>query len=1007
MARRVNKRFLIVFGSVLIVGLAGAFVLAMQIRGSQRKEQAKKQEEQADRLVAEADKDESSVSRREKLTQAAINLELATATDGRNAGLNIKLGDVYSKMTAFEPGLVQKSRQRWAAALEVDPAHATALRRLMESFYQEVQLRPLAAAFGQVEERASAIHKIDPKDKRAHALMFIAPIHQWLANIETPAVKLDKAIEGINELIAANPTDPEAADWVFWAAQAVAKKGVEARRGNQDQIANDSFKAATQMFDEALSKQEQNAWMHYRYFEVLAVIRRDDQERDNTQRYTERMKREVERARELAKGDDENYVKIMIGAHEWALSLRDLARAEQILVDAQNAKPKDQRVRLALARLWRYNKEKRATAIDLLRLPIEESGGFEGVEALRRRQLEADTLVDLTTMLIDDMVATEAATPGTPAGRETKLKEIEAYHARAIDRAGESSQVLKLRGKIELLRGGNDAQVKAIKSFERAQAQYRFERNGREETELMFLLARAYLRAGLTGQAKTQLVKFMEKNRDSVPVRMMLAQILVREGDLLTAKGHVDWLEKQAPEEPDIVRLAISVMDPIKDKERVAQYVGKLPERTRAEQIGKAQVAMSPPSNNLDEAVRLYKQVLEKDPADFEPLNALKDVLVAQGKKAEAVAVLKAAKATKADDKIDLLIQQLEGATPEEVAKGGREIIRKMNADDPLVMNLKLYEFEMMAARAVSKDEAGAKVARAEAFKYLQEAERIKGDDVRVMDQMFTHCLQGQEWDKAAGYAERLGAANADQVGGLIYRFRLAMVKGDFDKAIEHATGMTQKYSEFARSWVFLAQALQSKGRLEDAVSRYGDALERQSENPDALAGIIACLYQLSRAPDAIKYINQGVNSYPNNPWFREQKKAWEMSFGDPALVLGQAKSERDAKPDDAGRWVQLARVQLAAARKRDANQAKYVADAKQTLTEATRKWPAERVMWALLVDVAELTRDFAYGEGVLKEMGARPEFKDSPDAQLAMADFQLRFGKAAEAEATLKAAVA
>ena len=183
MARRVNKRFLIVFGSVLIVGLAGAFVLAMQIRGSQRKEQAKKQEEQADRLVAEADKDESSVSRREKLTQAAINLELATATDGRNAGLNIKLGDVYSKMTAFEPGLVQKSRQRWAAALEVDPAHATALRRLMESFYQEVQLRPLAAAFGQVEERASAIHKIDPKDKRAHALMFIAPIHQWLANI--------------------------------------------------------------------------------------------------------------------------------------------------------------------------------------------------------------------------------------------------------------------------------------------------------------------------------------------------------------------------------------------------------------------------------------------------------------------------------------------------------------------------------------------------------------------------------------------------------------------------------------------------------------------------------------------------------------------------------------------------------------------------------------------------------------------------------------------------------
>ena len=52
------------------------------------------------------------------------------------------------------------------------------------------------------------------------------------------------------------------------------------------------------------------------------------------------------------------------------------------------------------------------------------------------------------------------------------------------------------------------------------------------------------------------------------------------------------------------------------------------------------------------------------------------------------------------------------------------------------------------------------------------------------------------------------------------------------------------------------------------SVSRYGDARERQSENPDALAGIIACLYQLNKAPEAIRYINQGVKSYPGNAWF-------------------------------------------------------------------------------------------------------------------------------------------
>jgi len=1006
MARRVNKRFLVVFGVVIVLGAVAAVVVGLQIRGGARKEQAKKLIEQSNKLVEDADKEETSVGRREKLTAAIISYEQALASDAKNTDLCVRLGDAYSKMAPFDPGLIGKGRQRWTQALEIDPANLPALRRLMESYYQEVLIRPFAAAFGQVEDRAAAIHKIDPADKRAHALLYIAPLHQWLANIETNPDKIKTGKDELLALIAANPNDPEVADWVFWTSQATAKEGVDARRGNQDQVANERFKQAVGQFEDALKVQDGNAWMHFRFYELLATIRNDDRERDNTQRYTEKMKREIERARELAKSDDVNYVKINIGAHEWSLSLRDFAKAEQILVDTQNAKQKDQRVRLALARLWRYNKEKRGSAIDLLRLPIEESGGFEGVEALRRRQLESDTLVDLTTMLIDDLVAGEQAQTLSPGDREAKLKEIEAYYARGLDRAGETSQVLKLRGKVELLRGGNDAQVKAIKSFERAQKQYQIEHGGREETELMFLLARAYTRAGMTGQAKQQLLKYMEKNKDSVPVRMMLAQILVREGDIVTARQHVAYLEKQAPEEPEIVRLAISVMDPEKDKARIVAYVGKLPERTRGDQLTKAQVAMSPPSNNLEEAVRLYKQVLEKDPADFEPLNAAKELLMALGRKPEAMSLLKAGKAAKADKKIDLLIEQLEGATPEKMAESGEKLIREMNADNPLAMELKLYEFKLMAARVTGKPDADPKAARAEAFKHLEAAEKINPDDTRVMDLMFSHSLQEQNWEKAANYAERLGAVNADQVNGLIYKFRLSMVKGDIDKAVEHATAMTQKFPEFARSWVFLAQSLQAKGRFDEAVSRYGDALERQSENPDALSGIISCLYQLNKAIDAGRYIDQGVKSYPNNAWFRDQKKAWEMNFGDPALVLGGAKAELDARPEDVQKWVQLGRVQMAAARKRDANSAKYIADAKVTFTEAAKKWPGERVIWGFLVDIADLTRDFAYGESVLRDMAARAEFKDKPDPQLALADFYLRFNKTAEAETALKAVV-
>jgi tetratricopeptide (TPR) repeat protein len=75
-------------------------------------------------------------------------------------------------------------------------------------------------------------------------------------------------------------------------------------------------------------------------------------------------------------------------------------------------------------------------------------------------------------------------------------------------------------------------------------------------------------------------------------------------------------------------------------------------------------------------------------------------------------------------------------------------------------------------------------------------------------------------------------------------------------------------------------------------------------------------------------------------------------------------------------------------------------------LSEALKKWPGERAFWGSLVEVAQFTGDKAGGEALLKRMADRPEFKDSPDPAMMLADHYLRSGDPAAAEATIKQAI-
>lgn len=989
MARRVNKKFLIVLTVILLGGLSAGVVVAWQLKGKLRGERARKMAEQADTLVkeAESEKDSTAQAKKEKLDAAARNYLYALGADPKNVDLHVKLGDVYTLLSQYDVNqYIRASRKEWETALENNPTHLPALRRLMDSYRDEVQMTPVVGYFQQLQDKATQIAKLDPSDRKARSLQYIAPIHQWLANIETPAATIEGAEQGLEALWKEDPKHKENADIVFYAAAAKVQRGKEHKRQGRDAEAKELFKQAIQSFQQALAQQDDNADLHFRFYELLSVVRYEDREQDQNMRYSQLRQEELEKARNQIKPADASFVKINIAAFQYAMSLNQKQRAEAILEDLYAQKPNDQRVRLALAKLWRTIPAKRQGAIDLLKAPIVDIG-FKGVEARRRLQMEGETMVELCGILIEDCAAIKESERGP------KLKEIEGYYDKAAARWAETSAVLTLRGKIELLRGGPDAPVRAIQQFEKAQTQALAERQ-EENLDLTLLLARAYYAARQTGQARTQLLKYYNKRPDFIPVRMMLSELLIRDNEIDAAREHVNFLLNNAPDEPEVVRLAVLVQDPVKDKARIKELMAKIPEGTRAERLLKAQLALTNPVNDPAEALRCYLLVLGENAADFDALQNAQQILAGQGKKDEAVALLKKGQeANPQEERIGLLLMQLEGASSAEVIGKSEKILREQ-FKDPFQLALKMYEFKLVTG------------GRDEAFKHLQEAEKLKPADGSMLDLMFQHYLQVQDWGKAAHYADELGKINWDQVGGLIYRFRLAMVRNDTKQAVEHAREMTGKYREFARSWVFYGQALQAAGQFNDAVSMYQVALERQSNNPEALAGVVACYYQLGRPNDAKYFIDKGVSSNPNSPFFRNQLKVWEMNFGDPSKVLEQAKADRDANPKDVGRWIEYGRVQYAAARKREDKRTQYLADARATFTEAAKLFPEEKLVWAHLAELADFAKDFEGGEAVLKQMAAVPKFKDVPDPALMLADHYLKFGKPEQAEAVMKQAV-
>src|SRR4051812_23392546 len=115
MAKRVNKRFLVILTTVVLVGgvtgMAAMYVLPKIL----------KKNPQA--LVKEGDRLE-----KEGNIGEAINMyRQAAGADPSNPELRVALGDLCNRHVTIDPDNLGKARQAWADALSIDPAYKPAM----------------------------------------------------------------------------------------------------------------------------------------------------------------------------------------------------------------------------------------------------------------------------------------------------------------------------------------------------------------------------------------------------------------------------------------------------------------------------------------------------------------------------------------------------------------------------------------------------------------------------------------------------------------------------------------------------------------------------------------------------------------------------------------------------------------------------------------------------------------------------------------------------------------
>ncbi len=171
---------------------------------------------------------------------------------------------------------------------------------------------------------------------------------------------------------------------------------------------------------------------------------------------------------------------------------------------------------------------------------------------------------------------------------------------------------------------------------------------------------------------------------------------------------------------------------------------------------------------------------------------------------------------------------------------------------------------------------------------FFDEAERIRPRGVENLHDMaacrvmlarqkfeqMNHAAAMRELDGAVAYYSQAIEVHPGHQASLEGKSVALELKGQFGQALEHAEWAAQFVGPSARQYIFLARELEERGRVDDALLRYRQAVAMEPANFDAHVTLAEFLLRNNSEKAAVHHLRVAYRLNPRDEWVTDQLAA-------------------------------------------------------------------------------------------------------------------------------------
>ena len=494
--------------------------------------------------------------------------------------------------------------------------------------------------------------------------------------------------------------------------------------------------------------------------------------------------------------------------------------------------------------------------------------------------------------------------PEDKAADDALIAKAESYYRKAVaeTQAGEGDPAaLTMKGRLEAVRGNPREAIRALELAEK-----RLPTNHPALPEIRFALGDLYTRVGETGAAERALQQVVTELPGNDEAWARLASVLYANRN---PRG-VQAAEQALRINPDN-RIALGVMLEVYTRDKNWEKAREIQKRLHAEGGEFSEAALLTQARQLlieanagevrdrsktEEAKRIFRQIVEKDPTNLRALSPLVQLLARDKEKEELTNRLNQAleAARRSTDKnrkeLEQSIQLLSVSvspdkTPEQIARATEELIRKGEYTTELDREMDFVQFYLRTADYK------------QALEHAKKASTLNPKDATLTDVLFRLALSNKDLELAKQTAQRAAEYNLDGAQGRFYNARYALATNDASRAIQELRAALDISGTNSYGQALLGRAFLAAGRYDEAQDALKKALDINPNSPLAILGM-AQLAEFRNLPEAPEYLAKAKEFAPNDPWV-QQKIAEEQESENPEQAIAAREKQRAAMPSD------------------------------------------------------------------------------------------------------------